>query len=354
MSFRKFGGTQYAPKNNIIGSYYNTSSNLQVTQNIGQNSSYIIASSDLSGNFFGNFTGDFSGSFSGNAINATNLLGGQAGSIPCQTNVNTTGFITPSFSNGQILTAQSNGIPTWAPPQWTTTTNGIYNNRGNVGIGTTPSTYYSLDISGGSYPLNITYNGNINTSAPDNAPPYAGDYGIQLTTGSTPNPHSGTAYITSPSLGIGIDLSSNPTNPIAMINFAGDHVFLPICLQTRGSNVGIGTINPSSTLDVSGNVTANTFNATSDYRIKENVKLLDDTYNINKLVPVTYLNKKTEKQDIGLIAHELQEVYPFLVTGEKDGPNMQTVNYMGLIGLLIKEIQDLKKEISIIKNIKMD
>jgi hypothetical protein len=42
-------------------------------------------------------------------------------------------------------------------------------------------------------------------------------------------------------------------------------------------------------------------------------------------------------------------VYPFLVTGEKDGENLQSVNYNGIIGILIKEIQDLKKDVKIIK-----
>ena len=54
--------------------------------------------------------------------------------------------------------------------------------------------------------------------------------------------------------------------------------------------------------------------------------------------PVTYNNISLDKQDIGLIAHELQEIYPFLVNGEKDGENFQSVNYTGLIGILIKEI----------------
>ena len=54
-------------------------------------------------------------------------------------------------------------------------------------------------------------------------------------------------------------------------------------------------------------------------------------------------------QEIGLIAHELQEVYPFLVTGEKDREEMQTVNYTGLISVLIKEIQDLKKDVAQLK-----
>jgi hypothetical protein len=46
-----------------------------------------------------------------------------------------------------------------------------------------------------------------------------------------------------------------------------------------------------------------------------------------------------------LIAHELQEYYPFLVEGEKDGEQTQSVNYIGLIGVLIKEIQELKKRV---------
>jgi hypothetical protein len=50
-----------------------------------------------------------------------------------------------------------------------------------------------------------------------------------------------------------------------------------------------------------------------------------------------------------LIAHEVQEYYPFLVEGEKDGEQTQTVNYIGLIGVLIKEIQELKREMKELK-----
>ena len=41
--------------------------------------------------------------------------------------------------------------------------------------------------------------------------------------------------------------------------------------------------------------------------------------------------------------------YPFLVEGQKDGDNMQSVNYIGLIGVLIKEIQELKKRVAILE-----
>jgi hypothetical protein len=47
---------------------------------------------------------------------------------------------------------------------------------------------------------------------------------------------------------------------------------------------------------------------------------------------------------VGFIAHEVQEVYPFLVNGVKDGAAIQSINYNGFIGILTKEIQVLKKK----------
>jgi hypothetical protein len=53
---------------------------------------------------------------------------------------------------------------------------------------------------------------------------------------------------------------------------------------------------------------------------------------------------------MGFIAHELQEQYPFLVTGEKDGTQNQSVNYTGLIPILIKEIQELKERVKTLES----
>jgi hypothetical protein len=83
----------------------------------------------------------------------------------------------------------------------------------------------------------------------------------------------------------------------------------------------------------------------SDYRIKEDIRTLDNSFKVDYLNPVTYKNKQTQKQDIGLIAHELQEYYPELVTGVKDGPETQSVNYIGLIPILINEIKNMKNKI---------
>ena len=135
---------------------------------------------------------------------------------------------------------------------------------------------------------------------------------------------------------------------------------------TTGSFYGMGTIsshlcfssgqtyvaanaNPTMKLSNGGQLTTTSFNAGSDYRIKENVQPLDEDAIVDNLRPVTYINKNSGKQDIGLIAHELQEHYPFLVSGEKDGKEMQSVNYTGLIGVLIKEIQELKTTVKELK-----
>jgi hypothetical protein len=99
-----------------------------------------------------------------------------------------------------------------------------------------------------------------------------------------------------------------------------------------------------------GSITATSFNATSDYRIKDNVQILGRNFIIDNLRPVQYYNKLSKGNDIGLIAHELQEHYPNLVSGEKDGATYQSVNYMGLIPILIHEIQSLKKEMKQMKD----
>ena len=115
-----------------------------------------------------------------------------------------------------------------------------------------------------------------------------------------------------------------------------------------------GATTLKSTLNVTGAVAGLSFDSGSDYRIKENVVSISDTsYNIDKLRPVTYTNTLLKKQDFGVIAHELQEQLPFLVTGEKDGEKQQSVNYNGLVGLLLNEVQQLKKRVQELEQSKL-
>jgi hypothetical protein len=135
----------------------------------------------------------------------------------------------------------------------------------------------------------------------------------------------------------------------------------PIGIRISNDGLSVNTANGSQALtagyalyvdgsaNFTGSVKANGIILSSDYRIKENVTPLDDTFTVDNLNPVTYTNTKTHSQDVGFIAHELQEQYPFLVNGSKDAEQLQSVNYIGLIGILTKEIKGLKERVKILE-----
>jgi hypothetical protein len=133
------------------------------------------------------------------------------------------------------------------------------------------------------------------------------------------------------------------TGPSSGGGILGDNIVCNTLLATgtTGSIV-------CNTLEVKGQLRATSYYATSDYRIKKQVQSIADVIPeliIDKLKPVIYFNTKTQKQDMGFIAHELAEQFPFLVSGEKDCEGEQSVNYLGLIALLVKEVQELKKKL---------
>ena len=67
-------------------------------------------------------------------------------------------------------------------------------------------------------------------------------------------------------------------------------------------------------------------------------------------IPVyDYKWKADESRAFGVMAHELQEVLPQAVNGEKDGEQTQGVDYSKIVPLLIKAIQELKAEIELLK-----
>jgi hypothetical protein len=131
-------------------------------------------------------------------------------------------------------------------------------------------------------------------------------------------------------------------------DYTNTSIYDCLILQKNGGYVGIGKQNPTTALDVSGEVTSTSFNTTSDYRIKTNIVDIKDTsYNLlfNRLKPVHYYNIQKNNNDFGFIAHEVKENFPLLVNGEKDSENMQTINYTGIIPLCVNEIQRLNNEI---------
>jgi len=121
-------------------------------------------------------------------------------------------------------------------------------------------------------------------------------------------------------------------------------VYIPGVMAIGNGNTSV----PSGyVLDVSGNVRATSFKSTSDYRLKSNVQKLNNFYKVDDLNPVEY--DINNSHDMGFLAHEVQEIFPFLVSGVKDGEKMQSINYNGLIALIVREIKNLKNEVNELK-----
>jgi hypothetical protein len=115
-------------------------------------------------------------------------------------------------------------------------------------------------------------------------------------------------------------------------------------------NVGINTTSPTEALHVVGNVLANAFNTISDVRQKKDFK---DFSGLNLLEGIQVYNfawKSSEKRSYGVKAHELQQVLPHAVSGEKDGEKMQQVDYTKIVPILLKSIKELKEEIDYLKD----
>jgi len=145
-----------------------------------------------------------------------------------------------------------------------------------------------------------------------------------------------------------------------------------IAFNNPNGNVG--------TIATSGSSTS--YNTTSDYRLKENVNPVQNALSVlTQLKPCTFnFIADAEEEVMGFIAHEVQEIVPQAVTGEKDAiriqqvevspaeldeggniiteavieekevPVYQGIDHSKLVPLLVASIQELKAEIEALKS----
>ena len=139
-------------------------------------------------------------------------------------------------------------------------------------------------------------------------------------------------------------------------------------LGTAGTAGEFGVSGVSGTLirfsngqSVGGSITiaaggGTSYNTSSDYRLKEDLQEINGLDKVLAIKVYDFKWKDNEARMDGVLAHELQEIIPFAVTGEKDAINKngsiktQGVDYSKIVPALIKSIQELKAEIDELKN----
>jgi Chaperone of endosialidase len=255
---------------------------------------------------------------------------------------------TNAYSNGlTVRTASADPLTSILSVGSSNTRRMVVQGNGNVGIGTpTPATLF-----------------HVNGTAT-----FAGGATISGTGSST--------WIAMPSGGSGIG-TTNATwaaNVVGASNYftgslPGDTAYRNLtgkllfgntsgapAMAITGNNVGIGTLAPTQKLHVIGNILASGTITPSDKRLKSNIK--DVQYGVKellKLKPVSYTKKfsldkdeKGEIKEFGFIAQDLQKVIPELVT-ENGADKLLAINYMSLIPLLVKAIQEQQQQIEVLK-----
>ena len=102
-----------------------------------------------------------------------------------------------------------------------------------------------------------------------------------------------------------------------------------------------GDATVSNDLNVNGDVTVS-----SDARLKANIVSLGAT--LSKLLNIdgkTYTVKKNGAQKIGVLAQDIQEVFPELVSEDNEG--ILSVNYQGLIPVLINALKEQEQKFQV-------
>ena len=156
-------------------------------------------------------------------------------------------------------------------------------------------------------------------------------------------------------VGIG---DSNPTLASRLV-VAGPSGSSNVCDIRTGTtaNLNVGAIvfrNSASAycgqITVNGATAVTSYLSASDYRLKEDLKDFKGLDLVSNIKVYDYKWKSADERTYGVVAHELQEVLPQAVDGNKDDEQMQGVDYSKIVPLLVKSIQELKAEIELLKS----
>ena len=122
------------------------------------------------------------------------------------------------------------------------------------------------------------------------------------------------------------------------------------CMFGSFVKINDGTFtNPAFALDVVGDIRASgNIIAQSDGRYKSDTCTIDNSLEkVKRLRGVSYVKADSKRADMGLVAQELEQVLPELVTTHKgaDYSDEKSVNYNGVIPVLIEAIKEQQQQI---------
>jgi len=114
-----------------------------------------------------------------------------------------------------------------------------------------------------------------------------------------------------------------------------------------GSTATSVTLTATGNGTFTGDVTANDFNSTSDAALKMNINPIDNALEmLNQITGVTFDWKANEKSSAGVLAQDVENVLPSIVGSNNEH---KTVNYNGLVGLLVQAVKELSDEVKALK-----
>ena len=126
-----------------------------------------------------------------------------------------------------------------------------------------------------------------------------------------------------------------------------DLIFLP-----GTGNVGIGTTTPANTLEVvaGGTTLADAWTVRSSRRFKTNIQPLEGALEkVEQLQGVSYDRKSDGRHEIGVIAEDVDQVLPEVVSRDPRTKEAQGVDYARLAALLIEAVKSQQAEIQQLK-----
>jgi hypothetical protein len=279
---------------------------------------------------------------------ATSLAGGAAGNVVYQSASGTTSFL-PAGATSQVLIGGASA-PTWS--------------NAPTGLASVTATTFYGDLSG---------NASTATTASAASTAVFAASSTTATKLATPRAINGVNFDGSAAITVydSTKFSASGGTISGSTTVSGNISVTGVCTTNSGYtgragaggaasnqfNIYWNGVNASLWIDTTniGNI-----QVTSDYRLKKSVKTLtvDSLATVMELRPVTYeftdygeMFKADNTPRVGFIAHELQEVIPSAVEGEKDAENqVQSLRLDALCAVLTKAVQELNVKVESLTN----